>query len=264
MLGPNGLLKGKARVLCTNSVAFLSQTDNLIMLRGGEIVEQSTYDQVMEARDSPLFSLINGLGKQTDSSPGTPGESSDGTAVGDLDLEKLGETDEKKRRLSLSSLRNAPVLYVQHLLLVPTCPPEAITDLMDLSRLGPSRSLKQSKANAIRDLRESSRPKEVTQQGQVKTTVYRSYISAASTLGVIFFLLATFAGQGASIAGNLVLRAWGERNLDSHKTASIGFFLFLYGVSGLASSFLNMTASLLLWAFCAVVRPCDLSSSCFS
>ena len=113
VLGPNGLLKGKARVLCTNSVAFLSQTDNLIMLRGGEIVEQSTYDQVMEARDSPLFTLINGLGKQTDSGPGTPaGELSDGTAVDDspTDIEKLGEDDEKKRRHSISSLRNAPVL----------------------------------------------------------------------------------------------------------------------------------------------------------
>ena len=100
-------------MLCTNSVAFLSQTDNLIMLRGGEIVEQSTYDQVMEARDSPLFTLINGLGKQSDSSPGTPGgELSDGTAVEDtpLDLEKLGEAEERKRRHSISSLRNAPVL----------------------------------------------------------------------------------------------------------------------------------------------------------
>jgi len=53
VLGPNGLLKGKARVLCTNSVAFLSQTDNLLMLRGGEIVEQSTYEKVR--KKNPLL-----------------------------------------------------------------------------------------------------------------------------------------------------------------------------------------------------------------
>lgn len=43
-----------------------------------------------------------------------------------------------------------------------------------------------------------------------------------------------------------VLRAWGERNLSEHKTASIGYYLFWYGAFGIASSALNMIASLLL------------------
>lgn len=90
------------------------------MLRRGEIIEQSSYDQVMEARDSPLFTLINGLGKQNGgSTPGTPGEISDDarTAVDDdheIDLVKLDEKTDAvvRRRYSQSSLQNAPILCV--------------------------------------------------------------------------------------------------------------------------------------------------------
>ncbi|KAL7408757.1 hypothetical protein BDY24DRAFT_419499, partial [Mrakia frigida] len=238
VLGPNGLLKGKARVLCTNSVAFLSHTDNLLMLRGGEIVEQSTYDKVMETRDSPLFSLINGLGKQTDSSPGTPGDRSDDatTAVEDLtdELDKLGEKTDRSRRSSTSSSRRAVLL-----------------------------SPEQCKAKALKDLRDSARPKETMERGQVKTRVYKEYISAASVWGVALFLFATFAAQGFSIGGNLVLRAWGEHNLEENKTASIGLFLFFYGLTGLSSSLLSMVASLLLWTYMAIRCSRKLHDSSF-
>lgn len=73
----------------------------------------------MEERDSPLYTLINGLGKQADSSPTTPAnEASDGsaTAVEDeaksIDLDELGEKVDAKRRYSSSSLRRAKVLSV--------------------------------------------------------------------------------------------------------------------------------------------------------
>jgi ATP-binding cassette subfamily C (CFTR/MRP) protein 1 len=66
-----------------------------------------------------------------------------------------------------------------------------------------SRSPEQCRAKALKDLRESARPKEAMERGEVKTHVYKEYISAASVVGVAAFLFATFASQGASIAGNL-------------------------------------------------------------
>lgn len=93
VIGPTGLLKDKARVLCTNSVAFLASTDRLLMLRAGEIAEQATYDDVMEVKDSPLYKLIAGLGKQGASGATTPGHSDD-TAVDDKEVD-LDEVSEK-------------------------------------------------------------------------------------------------------------------------------------------------------------------------
>lgn len=40
-------------------------------------------------------------------------------------------------------------------------------------------------------------------RGQVKNSVYKSYVAAASLVGVVGFLFATFAAQGTSILGNL-------------------------------------------------------------
>jgi ATP-binding cassette subfamily C (CFTR/MRP) protein 1 len=69
-----------------------------------------------------------------------------------------------------------------------------------------------------------------------QTHIYRNYISSASTIGVVTFLIAIFAAQGSSLVGNLVLRRWGERNLSEHKTAQIGVFLFYYGLAGISAS----------------------------
>ncbi|CED82203.1 metal resistance protein ycf1 [Phaffia rhodozyma] len=221
VLGPKGLLKDRARVLCTNSVAFLAKTDRLLMLRGGEVLEQDTYDQVMEERNSALFNLINTLGKQSapNSAPGTPkADSSDGSTM--VDTESL--TDKLETKMSLND-DNAVLL-----------------------------SAKESKTQAIRRMKDSTKPKEAMERGQVSSSVYKGYISSASFVGVCAFLFATFAAQGSQIASNLILRNWGEANLVEHRTTSIGLYLFFYGLAGASASVLNMISSLLLWTFCAV------------
>lgn len=68
VIGPNGLLKDKARILCTNAVNFLPQADTVIMLRRGIILERGTYADAMANSDSELYKLITGLGKQSNKS----------------------------------------------------------------------------------------------------------------------------------------------------------------------------------------------------
>lgn len=48
VIGPNGILKKKSRLFVTNSVAFLPECDEIIMLEDGMIVEMGTYDKLME------------------------------------------------------------------------------------------------------------------------------------------------------------------------------------------------------------------------
>jgi ATP-binding cassette subfamily C (CFTR/MRP) protein 1 len=40
VIGPKGLLSGKARLLCTNAIPFCEQADELIFLRRGVILER--------------------------------------------------------------------------------------------------------------------------------------------------------------------------------------------------------------------------------
>jgi len=46
VIGPNGLLKDKTRIFVTNSLSFLPQVDEVIMLEKGEIVEKGSYEQL--------------------------------------------------------------------------------------------------------------------------------------------------------------------------------------------------------------------------
>lgn len=41
VVGPNGLLASKARLLCTNNIAFVHDCDELVMLRAGSVIERS-------------------------------------------------------------------------------------------------------------------------------------------------------------------------------------------------------------------------------
>ena len=91
--------------------------------------------------------------------------------------------------------------------------------------------------------------KEHSEQGKVKMDVYIQYIQAASTTGFALFLLATIAQQGASILGNVVLRAWGEHNRAEGDNSGMGKYLLAYGMSSLGSVVLGATSAILMWVY---------------
>ncbi|KAK2169807.1 hypothetical protein NP493_1174g00004 [Ridgeia piscesae] len=47
VVGPNGLLKRKTRLLVTNSVAYLQQMDTIVVLKNGEISEMGTFRELL-------------------------------------------------------------------------------------------------------------------------------------------------------------------------------------------------------------------------
>lgn len=58
VIGPQGLLATKARVLVTNNVAYLKYFDQVIYLRRGIILEQGPYNVLMENPDSEVRKLV--------------------------------------------------------------------------------------------------------------------------------------------------------------------------------------------------------------
>jgi ATP-binding cassette, subfamily C (CFTR/MRP), member 1 len=45
-IGPKGMLNDKTRIFVTNSLNYLPQMDNIIMLENGEIIESGSYDEL--------------------------------------------------------------------------------------------------------------------------------------------------------------------------------------------------------------------------
>ncbi|ORX35410.1 putative metal resistance protein ycf1 [Kockovaella imperatae] len=238
VIGPNGMLRSKARVLCTNSVSFLPQADQVIMLRRGIILERGTYQDAMANNQSELYKLITGLGKQTEkgessgsATPTVVGNGSDDEVEDDEgdesdENEKMPDSPQKERmvrRGTVSKMRRASSI-----------------------------SIKQAKRDALRDLRESSKPKEHSEKGVVKRKVYAEYISAASKVGVSFFLLFMIAGQTASILSNYVLRFWAQKNTSAGDNTQVTKYLLAYGLMGISSSLLSVLSTIVLKLYCAL------------
>lgn len=63
VLGPHGLLKGKTRILATNSIPVLIEADFIIFIRDGKILERGPYTQLM-AMKGEITSLVNKANNQ--------------------------------------------------------------------------------------------------------------------------------------------------------------------------------------------------------
>ncbi len=191
--------------------------------------------------ETELYKLITGLGKQSAESPSDSNSDDSPTAVGDNDsIHSEVEEDELRqpkieRRLSVATMRKASML-----------------------------TTREAKLEAIRDLKESSRPKEHSEKGKVKGKVYLDYIKAASRLGVAMFLLCILLSQATSILGNVVLRYWGSVNSKEGATSNTGKYLLAYGMVGLCSSVLSVAATVILWVYCAVRCSRELHDNAFA
>ena len=58
VIGPNGLLSTKARILVTNSVSFVKQFDSLAYIRRGIVLEHGSYKAIATDPTTELYKLM--------------------------------------------------------------------------------------------------------------------------------------------------------------------------------------------------------------
>lgn len=194
VIGPKGLLAGKARLLSTNAIPFCEQADELIFLRNGVILERGrhlstcaylrslmhdhdlgTYSSAVTG-DTELSRLLVEFGKKEneegsdEEEDGAEGSGSEDTAVEEPkhELRDLSDADRLKASLAL----------------------------MQKSELVP---IEQQKFETLKALKRSTRPKERREQGSVKFSVYKDYIAANGYFGITLFLLTILAQQGLQV-----------------------------------------------------------------
>lgn len=58
LIGPNGILQEKTRLFVTHSIAFLSQVDNILVMKNGEISEVGTLKELLD-RNGTFAEFVN-------------------------------------------------------------------------------------------------------------------------------------------------------------------------------------------------------------
>ncbi|NWU95688.1 MRP1 protein, partial [Upupa epops] len=213
ILGPNGLLKDKTRVLVTHAINILPQVDTIVFLVDGTISEIGSYQELIQRNGAFAEFLHSHIAVEEKACTGFP-------AI-------------ENTRSNITSANSPP----QHKLLS--------DDPVNSSAMGRAVPVNQDSSTAA--VTEGRLTKgEKTERGRVHTSVYASYLKATGLpLGVSITLL--FASQQAvSFARGYWLSMWADDPVDNgtqqHTNLRVGVFGALGAIQGLFAS----TAAVLL------------------
>ncbi|XP_032889972.1 canalicular multispecific organic anion transporter 1 [Amblyraja radiata] len=244
VIGPNGLLKGKTRILVTHSVTFLPATDQVVVLVNGAVSEVGPYP-TLKANGGAFADFMNTYGDRREKGEGEPTvevvreeDLAVGEELGPMADEDPGDavTLELKRELSERSRRRVGSRSSVR---------ESLRRSMRKGKLPPH---KESSVKMVKGQRLIEDETMVT--GKVKFSVYWKYLRAIGWLHSVLILLLYLAQNIAAIGQNLWLSDWtndASRYNSSTEPAYLGDQrIAIFGVLGLAQGFFVLIAVFLM------------------
>ncbi|KAJ2497314.1 hypothetical protein GGH96_005197 [Coemansia sp. RSA 1972] len=240
VLGPQGMLKTRARILVTNAVQYLSNVANIVMLKDGAVVDQGSFAQAM-AQQSNIFEFIHKYIDETHSSQATSNTASDSEYIED-------ETTQNEQDGTVLPKDN------------------------DMHRRSTKQTLGRVSANTLHSRRSTLEAEvgvdqgrtittEVNRQGHVEWSTYYTYVKACGLRNALLFTVALLLASVSNICANMWLKHWASSNtgtdlnlapFNSTAVHSVFYYLFIYGGLGLLGASMSSLQSLLLWTRCSI------------
>ncbi|KAJ2692367.1 hypothetical protein H4R19_006167, partial [Coemansia spiralis] len=234
VLGPHGLLKTRARILVTNALQYLSNTDHIVMLADGQVAEEGSFAECM-SRQGGVYEFVHRFVGETQA----PDSSSASTS--DTEPSETTVSGRRMRKVVRPSLGQADAEEISN-------------SMVRRSRYASRATVADSAAEVCRTTTD-----EVSQEGKVRWEVYRTFIRACGTRNVASFVLAFMLASMAGVSTNLWLKHWASSNGDigsadmyARQTEhSVLYYLHVYGALGLLAALLASIHPLVLWTRCA-------------
>ncbi|KAM3862958.1 ATP-binding cassette sub-family C member 2 [Diretmus argenteus] len=234
VIGPNGLLKHKTRILVTHGVSFLPYVDEIVVLVDGVVSEVGSYQSLLTS-GAAFSEFLNTYGKQQSNKTETE------PCVDTAEVELLPEVEDPQADSPLEDVVSATL--------------KRESSIRRSQRNGSVRLRKNMSIKKTEDINESKKgqrliEKEAMETGQVKFSVYIHYLRAIGwgyfTVSLLIYLM-----QNVAVVGqNLWLSDWTNDAVDYNnvtypnwkRDTRIGVF----GVLGVAQGIFALIATLLL------------------
>ncbi|SCU86268.1 LANO_0C07338g1_1 [Lachancea nothofagi CBS 11611] len=220
VLGSQGLLSTKVKVLATNKISVLSIADSITLLENGEIVQHGTYEEVTSDKSSPLSKIITNYGKKQvkskkDDTAETPTPESSTIVDDSIDLQKI---DDKLIEDDALTLRRASDATLRSI--------------------------------GFGDEEPSTR--EHREQGKVKWDIYLEYAKACNPRHVMIFMGFAVLSMFLSVIGNVWLKHWSEINTQYGSNPHVSKYLGIYFLLGVGSALSTLVQTVILWVYCTI------------
>lgn len=234
VIGPEGVLAGKTRVLVTHGISFLPQTDFIIVLADGQITEMGHYSTLLQHNGSFANFLRNYAPDENQE---------DNEVLQNADEEVLLLEDTLSTHTDLTD--NEPAIYEVR--------KQFMREMSTLSSEGEgqNRPVPKRYTNSLEKEMPVTQTKETgalikeesAETGNVKLSVYWDYAKSVGLCTTLFICL-LYAGQNAvAIGANVWLSAWSNDAVDHSQPNNTSVRLGVYAALGILQGLLVMLSA---------------------
>ncbi|KAM7382140.1 hypothetical protein PAMA_012825 [Pampus argenteus] len=241
LIGPEGVLKGKTRILVTHGISYLPQVDNIMVMVDGRVSEMGSYQELLKQNGAFAEFLRN------------------------YALEDITEEDEETDELIEHEELFPDDALSNHIDMVDSEPVinEAkrnfIRQISIISAEGEnprSRSVRKHGCSQRKhpELQEKKKPQEVekliqaetTETGRVKTKVYLEYAKAVGLLLSVIICCLYGCQSAAAIGANIWLSQWTNDAARNQTKENVHMRVGVYAALGIAQGILVLISSFTL------------------
>ncbi|XP_043228721.1 multidrug resistance-associated protein 1-like [Amphibalanus amphitrite] len=260
VIGPEGMLKDRTRVLVTHGIAHLSRADLIVVLRDGRVSETGPYRQLMDNRGAFSDFLLQYL-----TEAGAEDEEEELDEIKHQLEETLGrrELQRKMERVRqdsesrasqgegsprpVTASRSASVTSVEGAGSARRRRGGAHPHPHPEGDGGPPPAPPVGVTTEERDARGRLIEAEKTETGKVKLSVYGFYARAVGVLLTLATFLLYIAAEACSVSSNIWLSTWTEDETSFNDTDRRNVYLSVYGALGVGQALFAVSASFCLF-----------------
>ncbi|XP_015279485.1 PREDICTED: canalicular multispecific organic anion transporter 1 [Gekko japonicus] len=241
VLGPDGLLQHKTRILVTHSLNFLAQVDDIVMLVAGAVSEQGSYSTLL-ANGGEFAQLLTTYGNQQENMPEEEvmGKRHHPKWVGmgeELELDGDPEPGAEEMPADIVTMTQKSEASIQQKNFTRRSEPSSS-----------SRGLKPPSMEEVKGQRLIEN--EAVETGKVKFTVYLQYLRAVGSGFSIWVFIAYLGQYVATVGSSLWLSAWTNdaqklNQNDTYPATQRDMRVGVYGALGVVQALFLLAGSFL-------------------
>lgn len=226
VIGPNGLLAKKTRVLVTHSVTYLRQMDNIVVLKDGKVTESGTMQELLDRKGAFAEFLIQHI--------------QDVREEEDLDAikEQLENTLNEGGNTDLLGKFNRVISRSRGELHSETASLNGyVSAESTISGDGEHKRKSLIKPNAEAEAEqtdENASDEETAEEGSVKWAVYKHYLKSFGVFYTVLTILLIIVFQVFSVGSNVWISIWSNDKTVGNDTEKRDIYIAVYAGFGVA------------------------------